>query len=145
RRSIEITQVLVAGKGVVREDFRNLAAARNNLGDFLVRAKRLTEAEPYLAQAVVGLEKLAAEAPDAIDLQGYLGAALSTKADWLEGLDKLADAKGVREGAIAHEVINTQPQLADAIKKDPDIKRLESRPEFQSILNTLANRVTGSG
>ena len=37
------------------------------------------------------------------------------------------------------EAIDTSPTLAVEIKNDPDIKQLESRPEFKTIMNTLVN------
>ncbi len=40
---------------------------------------------------------------------------------------------------LLREAIDTNPKLADQVKTDPDIKALESRPEFQTIMNTLVN------
>ena len=40
---------------------------------------------------------------------------------------------------LLREVIDTNPKLAEQIKTDPDIKVLESRPEFQTMMNTLVN------
>lgn len=44
-----------------------------------------------------------------------------------------------RTVVLLREVIDTRENLIDQIKKDPDIKELESRPEFQTIMNTLVN------
>ncbi len=40
---------------------------------------------------------------------------------------------------LLREAIDTSPTLAEQIKTDPDIKSLESRPEFHTIMNTLVN------
>ena len=42
---------------------------------------------------------------------------------------------------LLREAIDSSPTLADQIKTDPDIKPLESRPEFHTIMNTLVNWV----
>ena len=43
---------------------------------------------------------------------------------------------------LLREAIDTNPKLAGQIKSDPDIKALESRPEFRSIMNTLVDTAT---
>ena len=40
---------------------------------------------------------------------------------------------------LLREAIDTNPKLSAQIKADADIKSLESRPEFQTIMNTLVN------
>jgi eukaryotic-like serine/threonine-protein kinase len=40
---------------------------------------------------------------------------------------------------LLREAIDSTPTLAEQIKADPDIKPLESRPEFRMIMNTLVN------
>ena len=40
---------------------------------------------------------------------------------------------------LLREAIDTNPNLTDQIKADVDIKTLQSRPEFQSLMNTLVN------
>jgi hypothetical protein len=40
---------------------------------------------------------------------------------------------------LLREAIDTSPTLAEQIKADPDIKSLESRPEFHTIMNTLVS------
>ncbi len=42
-----------------------------------------------------------------------------------------------RAVVLLREVIDTNAKLAVQIKQDPDIKALESRPEFQTIMNSL--------
>ena len=44
-----------------------------------------------------------------------------------------------RAVVLLREVIDTNAKLAGEIKKDPDIKALESRPEFQTIMNSLVD------
>jgi eukaryotic-like serine/threonine-protein kinase len=44
-----------------------------------------------------------------------------------------------RTAILLREVIDTDPKLAEQIKTDADIKLLQSRPEFQTIMNTLVN------
>ena len=44
-----------------------------------------------------------------------------------------------RAVVLLREVIDTNAKLAGEIKKDPDIKALESRPEFQTIMNNLVD------
>ena len=40
---------------------------------------------------------------------------------------------------LLREVIDTDPKLAEQIKTDADIKLLQSRPEFQTMMNMLVN------
>jgi serine/threonine protein kinase len=44
-----------------------------------------------------------------------------------------------RAVVLLREVIDTNAKLADEIKKAPDIKALESRPEFQTLMNSLVD------
>ena len=44
-----------------------------------------------------------------------------------------------RTAVLLREVIDTDPKLAEQIKTDADIKLLQLRPEFQTIMNTLVN------
>jgi hypothetical protein len=37
------------------------------------------------------------------------------------------------------EAIDTNPNVAEQVKIDPDIKPLESRPEFRAIMSTLVD------
>ena len=40
---------------------------------------------------------------------------------------------------MLREAIDTDPKLADRIKKAPEFKALESRPEYQAMMNTLVD------
>ena len=40
---------------------------------------------------------------------------------------------------LLRDAIDTNPKFSERIKADADIKALESRPEFQAIMNTLVN------
>jgi len=238
RDSIAICQSLSDRKPSVSEDRHNLAVAQSNLGDLLVDLKRLAEARPLLAQSLANLEKLANEAPRAIDYQSHMGIVLELQGKCLDQNNEPVLAKAALENAVEHqrqavrlskngpsyrellggylieladlnlklgaykeaaanalevpnavpasnraqgcldaarslarlisqaaadhklapnegdqltrnylgravvllrEVIDTNPKLADQIKKDPDIKALESRPEFQTIMNSLVD------
>ena len=44
-----------------------------------------------------------------------------------------------RSIVLLREAIDTDPKLAGRIKDDPAIKALESRPEFQTMMNSLVN------
>lgn len=53
--------------------------------------------------------------------------------------DQLSRSYLGRTVVLLREVIDTKDSLMDQIKKDADIKELQSRPEFQSIMNALVN------
>ena len=78
RRSIALSQSLVDAKPSLSSDRHTLAIAQHNLAKFLLDAKRLAEAGPFFAQSVANMEKLAAEAPKAIDVQSHFGIILAT-------------------------------------------------------------------
>ena len=40
---------------------------------------------------------------------------------------------------LLREAIDINAKVAELIKQDPDLKALESRPEFQTMMNTLVN------
>jgi serine/threonine-protein kinase len=44
-----------------------------------------------------------------------------------------------RAVVLLRDAIDSGPKLAEQIKADPDIKSLESRPQFQSIMNSLVD------
>ena len=44
-----------------------------------------------------------------------------------------------RTVVLLREAIDSNPKLADQIKADRDIKALEKRPQFQTIMNTLVD------
>ncbi len=51
--------------------------------------------------------------------------------------DKLARNYLGRTIVLVRDAIDSKPELEDRIKNDPDIKLLESRPEFRTIMTTL--------
>ena len=53
--------------------------------------------------------------------------------------DRLTRSYLGRTIVLLREAIDTSPTLAAQIKSDPDIKLLESHPEFKTIMNTLVN------
>jgi serine/threonine protein kinase/predicted negative regulator of RcsB-dependent stress response len=54
--------------------------------------------------------------------------------------DRLTRSYLGRTIVLLREAIDTSPTLAVQIKSDPDIKLLESQPEFKTIMNTLVNQ-----
>jgi serine/threonine protein kinase len=53
--------------------------------------------------------------------------------------DRLARHYLGRTVVLLREAIDTNPKLADQVKFDADIKQLETRPEFQAMMDTLVN------
>ena len=112
-----------------------------------------------LAQANIKLEDYKAAAANALEVpnavpnsahgQGCLDAArvlarLVTRVDADQKLpqgDRKQSTRNYlgRTIVFLREAIDSDPKLADQIKNDADIKTLESRPEFQTIMNTLVN------
>ncbi len=56
-----------------------------------------------------------------------------------EERDRLRRSYLRRTAVLLSEVIDTDPKLAEQIKTDADITLLRSRPEFQTIMDTLVN------
>ena len=75
RRSLGIFQGLADRQSADLKDLHNLAAVQNNLGDFLIAAKRLADAGPYLDRSIANYEKLVAATPRAIDVRSHFGSA----------------------------------------------------------------------
>ena len=53
--------------------------------------------------------------------------------------DRLSRQYLGRTVVLLREAIDTNPKMADRIKKDPEFKALESRPEYQTMMNTLVD------
>jgi tetratricopeptide (TPR) repeat protein len=53
--------------------------------------------------------------------------------------DRLTRSYLGRTIVFLREAIDTSPTLAVEIKNDPDLKQLQSRPEFKTIMDTLVN------
>jgi hypothetical protein len=51
--------------------------------------------------------------------------------------DHLTKAYQTRTVVLLRDAVDADPKLSGTIRDDPDIKVLQSRPEFQAILNTL--------
>jgi serine/threonine protein kinase len=103
RRSIALSEGLVAAKPGAAHDRHNLAIAQNNLAELLVERQRLPEAGSLLTQAVAHLETLAADAPNSVELQSHLGIVLAQRGKWLDRDGKPAEAKIALGGAIEHQ------------------------------------------
>ena len=103
RRSIAISTYLVNRKPPSITDTHTLAIAQNNLGQLLMREKRLTEAGTSLAQSVGNFEKLVADAPRTIDFQSHFGYVLAQQASFFEQTGKLVDATSVLARSVTHQ------------------------------------------
>ncbi len=102
RRSIAISEKLLAGKVGTGKDRSNLASAENNLGDLMMKLGRLPEAAPHFAAAAGHMETLVAEAPRSMDHQYVFGIVLGGQAKCLDQMGKTAEAKGVLTAAVEH-------------------------------------------
>ena len=103
RRSIAISTYLVNRKPPSITDTHTLAIAQNNLGQLLMREKRLTEAGTSLAQSVGNLEEPVADAPRTIDFQSHFGYVLAQQASFFEQTGKLVDATSALARAVTHQ------------------------------------------
>ena len=97
--------------------------------------------------------RLALEIPKSVPassrVEGCFDAAriLARTVTKLSNDDKIAQAERVRltqgylgrTAILLREVIDSDPKLAEQIKTDADIKVLQSRPEFRTIMDTLVN------
>jgi tetratricopeptide (TPR) repeat protein len=92
KRSIVISQQLLAAKPGAVEDRHNLAIAQNNLGMLLVDQKRLADAQPYFSDSLANFEKLVAAAPTAVDMRSHFGIVLAEQGKWLDKSGKPAEA-----------------------------------------------------
>jgi serine/threonine protein kinase len=103
RRSIAISQELLAAKPDATNDRHNLAIAQNNLAGLLVENKRLSDAAPFFAEAVANFEKLVTAAPKSVELQHHFGLVLADKGKWLDKSGKPTDAKTALVAAVDHQ------------------------------------------
>jgi eukaryotic-like serine/threonine-protein kinase len=123
RKSIAISEKLLAGQGSTINDRYNLAIAQNNLADFLspdqrpalaiapneaagppvIAPDRIPEAGPYFAQSVANLDKVVAEVPKSLEFQYVFGIVLDGQAEWLDRTGKPADARAALMAAVEHQ------------------------------------------
>jgi serine/threonine protein kinase len=103
KRSITISQELLAAKPGSVEDRHDLAIAQNNLGMLLVGGERLAEAGPYFARSRENFEKLVTLAPGAFEIQSQFGIVLAEQGKWLDKTGKPADARTALSSAIDHQ------------------------------------------
>ena len=103
KRSITISEQLLAGKPGDIEDRHNLAIAQNNLGMLLVENKRLADAGPYFTQSLANFEKLVTDAPAAVDLRSHFGIVLAEQGKWLDKSGKPAEARTALAAAADHQ------------------------------------------
>jgi len=136
RRSIAISQDLLAGKPTAAEDRHNLAIAHNNLAGLLLELKRLPEAGPYFDQSLANFEKLVGAAPQSVELHSQFGTVLAEKGKWLDQSGKLADAKLALTSAIDHQ------RQAMRLGKNPPSCRLALAGHYGALAEV--NRKMGS-
>ena len=103
KRSIVLSQHLLAGKPGAVEDRHNLAIAQNNLGMLLVDQKRLPDARPYFADSLANFEKLVAAAPAAVEIRSHFGIVLAEQGKWLDKSGKPAEARTTLLAAVEQQ------------------------------------------
>jgi serine/threonine protein kinase/tetratricopeptide (TPR) repeat protein len=103
RQSIALSQSLIGRAPPLSVDRHNLAIAQNDLAEFLVEHKRLSEAEPEFTRALANFDKLIAHAPSAIDLQSHFGIVLGLFGKCLDLSGKLNESKTALEQALDHQ------------------------------------------
>ncbi len=126
---------------------RNRNSIRKLVGDHLreMAAVQLDRGD-YQAASTAAIE-LPVAVPVAERAQACLDSArlLARVIQKAEHDDKLASGERDRfvRGQVGRvviflrEVVDSSPRLIDQVKNDPDLKRLQSRPEYQAIMNTL--------
>jgi len=128
---------------------KNGPAYRELLGGHLLDLARIDlKLGLYDDAARIALD-LPKTVPSANRAQGCLDAAriLARLVSRVGGDGKLASAERDRLTrnylgrtiVLVREVIDTNSKLAEQIKMDSDLKGLESRPDFQTMMNTLVN------
>jgi serine/threonine protein kinase len=128
---------------------KNRADTRTLLGKQLLDLAGLNLELGLYPEAADSALKVPQAVPDADRGQAYLDAArilarLVIRAGADERLaqadrDRLTRQYLGRTVVLLREAIDANPKLADRIKKDPEFKALESRPEYQTMMNTLVN------
>jgi hypothetical protein len=121
--------------------------ARSLLGTHLVELAKVNLKLAAYKDAADSALELPQVVPSAQRGQACLDAAriLARTVSQASADDKLAQAERDRLPRqylgrtiiLLREAIDSNPKLADQIKNDPDIKLLESRAEFQTIMNSL--------
>ncbi len=136
KRSIAISQQLLAGKPGAVEDRHNLAIAQNNLGMLLVARNRLLDAGPYFAQSLENFEKLVTDAPKAVEIRSHFGTVLAEQGKWLDKSGRPADAKTALTTAVE------QQRQAMRLGKNPASCRLALASHYTELADV--NRKLGA-
>jgi eukaryotic-like serine/threonine-protein kinase len=118
KRSIALSEQLLAGKASDVEDRHNLAIAQANLGTMLVDQKRLTDAGRYFGESLENFEKIVAAAPTGVEIRSHYGSVLAEKGKWLDKSGKPDEAKTVLTAAVE------QQRQAMKLGKNPAYCRL---------------------
>ena len=128
---------------------RNRSDVRALLGSHLLDLAQMNlKAGAYKEAAITALELPSVVPPSKRD-EGCLNAArvLARLVTQVNADSKIGQAEREhltrnylgRTIVLLREAIDTNPKLSEPIKFDADIKALESRPDFQAIMNTLVN------
>ncbi|MGP0069382.1 MAG: protein kinase domain-containing protein [Isosphaeraceae bacterium] len=154
-RTGKLSEARTALERAVAQQARAVDLGKNRADTRALLAKhRLALAEVGLklnayAEAADNALKVPQALPEADRAQAYFDAArilarIVTQAGADEKLakadrDRLARHCIGRTVLMLREAIDTDPKLADRIKKAPEFKALESRPEYQAMMNTLVD------
>ncbi len=103
KRSIALSEQLLAGKTGDVEDRHNLGIAQANLGTLLVNQKRLTDAGRFFAESLENFEKIVAAAPTGVEIRSHYGIVLAEKGKWLDKSGKPDEAKTVLTTAVEQQ------------------------------------------
>jgi eukaryotic-like serine/threonine-protein kinase len=136
KRSIAISRQLLAGKPGAVDDRHNLAIAQNNLGMVLLDQKRLADAGPCFAQSLENFEKLATDAPKAVEIQSNFGTVLADQGKWLDQCGKPAEAKTALTAAVERQ------RLAMRLGRNPASCRLALASHLAALADV--NRKLGA-
>jgi serine/threonine-protein kinase len=128
---------------------KNGPAYRKLLGGHLVELAKINLKLGAYEEAARTAHSIPESVPSSSRAQGCLDAAraLACLVSQASGDAKLAQGERDhlarkylgRTIVFLREAIDANPKLADEVKKDTNIKLLESRPEFETMMNTLVN------
>ena len=118
RKSIAISEQLVAKQGSAGKDRNNLAIAEYNLADLLVSRSRLPEAGGFFDRSVANFEKVVAAAPKVAEIRHHFGIIRAGQAKWFDLSGKTAEAKSALLSAV------DQQREAVALSKNAPICRI---------------------
>jgi eukaryotic-like serine/threonine-protein kinase len=127
RKSIAISEQLVAKQGSAGKDRNNLAIAEYNLADLLVSRSRLSDAGGFFDRSVANFEKVVAAAPKVAEIRHHFGIIRAGQARWLDMSGKTAEAKSALLSAV------NQQREAVALSKNAPICRITLADHFVDL------------